>query len=104
MIDGGRLPEAAAAAALLPKTRPADPAAYVHAAALMIKCADASPNSPGGPRGDFLAGAVDILRRAVRANAIRSPSTLDVPDLRPLRKREDFKALRESLAQIPRAG
>ena len=32
LIDVGRLPEAAATAAQLPKTRPTDPAAYVHAA------------------------------------------------------------------------
>ena len=104
LIDVGRLPEAAATAERLPKTRPADPAAYVHAAALLIKCADAAPSSPGGPRADFLARPSDILREAVRSKVIRSPATLDVPDLRPLRDRDDFKALRESLAQCSAHG
>jgi eukaryotic-like serine/threonine-protein kinase len=104
LIALGRFPEAATTAEQLPKTRPADPAAYVHAAALLIKCADGAPSSPGGPRAAFLTQAVDILRQAVRIKAIRSPATLDVPDLRPLRDRDDFKTLRETLAHPPSAG
>ncbi len=91
-------------AAQLPKTRPADPAACVHAAALMIKCADAALSTQGASREDILARAVGILSDAVRSNIIRSPATLDVKDLHPLRDRKDFKTLRESLAKSPRTG
>jgi tetratricopeptide (TPR) repeat protein len=104
LIDVGRLPEAAATAAQVPKTLPADPAAFVHAAVMLIKCADAAASAPGGLREDFLVRAVATLREAVRSNVIRDPATLDVLDLRPLHDRDDFKALRDTLAQSPRTG
>jgi eukaryotic-like serine/threonine-protein kinase len=104
LIEVGRLPEAAATAARLPKTRPNDPAAYVHAAALLIKCADMASNTPGGLREDFLVRAVATLREAVRSNVIQSPAILDLPDLRSLRDRDDFKTLSETLTVSPRSG
>ena len=103
LIDAGRLSDAAETAARITKDLPDDPAAYLHGAALLIKCADASPTTSGGPRDDFLAHAVGILREAVRSHLIRSPATLDLPDLRLLRDRDDFKTLRDSLAP-PRSG
>jgi eukaryotic-like serine/threonine-protein kinase len=104
LIDVGRLQEATAMAAQLPKTRPADPAAYVQSAALMVKCADGVSTTKGTSREEILARAVGILRDAVRSHVIRSPATLDVKDLRLLHDRDDFKALRDSLAQSPRSG
>jgi len=99
LIDLGRLPEAVAAAGQLTATRPADPAAYVHAAALLIRCAGAASSTPEGQKlaEESLARAVGILGDAVRAKLIRSSATLDIPDLRLLQDRDDFKALRDSL-------
>ena len=74
LIDLGRVAEAVAAAGQLPATRPADWAAYLHAAGLLIRCAQAAPNSPEGRQQaeGSLARAVSILREAVRAKLIPS--------------------------------
>jgi serine/threonine protein kinase/tetratricopeptide (TPR) repeat protein len=106
LIEAGRIPDAVATASKIPTTRPADPAAYVRAAALLIACANASPSTELGrlQAEAILAQAVGIVRDAVRARAIRLPATLEAPDLRPLRDRDDFKSLRDSLAQSPHAG
>ena len=107
LIDLGRLAEAVTAAGQLPATRPADPAAYVHAAALLIRCARASPSTPEGQQQaeGSLARAVSILGDAVRAKLIRSSPPLDLPELGPLRNREDFKeALRDTLPKSEHAG
>jgi len=104
--DVGRLADAATTAEQLPATRPTEPAAYVHAATLMIKCADAAPSTPEGRRqaDEFLTRAVGILRAAVRAKVIRFQATLLVPDLHRLHARDDFLTLIDSLAPTPRTG
>jgi serine/threonine protein kinase/tetratricopeptide (TPR) repeat protein len=99
LIELGRIGEAIDAAAQLPVTGPADPPAYLHAVALLIKCARASPSTPEGHQlaETSLARAVSVLAEAVRTKLIRSTATLDLPALAPLRDREDFKRLRKSL-------
>jgi hypothetical protein len=106
LIDLGRVAEAVAAAGQLPATRPADWAAYVHAAGLLIRCAQAAPNSPEGRQQaeGSLARAVSILRDAVRAKLIQSSAPLEFPEFRPLHDRDDFKALRESLPRADHKG
>jgi len=106
LIDLGRLADAIAAAGELPKTRPADWAAYLHAAGLLIRCAQAAPSSPEGRQlaEGSLARAVGILRDAVRAKLIQSSTPLDLPEFRPLQDRDDFKALRDSLPRADHKG
>jgi serine/threonine protein kinase len=106
LIELGRVADAIEAAGRLPATRPLDPAAYVHASALLIRCAQTAPSIPAGQElaEKSLARAVSVLAEAVRAKAIRSPATLDLPVLAPLQKRDDFKALRGSLPQSEQGG
>ena len=87
LIELGRLADAIDAAGQLPVTRPADPAAYVHAAALMVQCARAAPSTsartatcrdkPGASRqhtGRGGAGEGDPLQRHARPPRPRSAS------------------------------
>jgi len=106
LIDLGRLADAVAAAGQLTATRPADPAAYVHAAALLIRCARAAPSTPEGLQlaEASLDRAVSVLGEAVRAKLIRSSATLDIPELRHLQGRDKFKALRDSLPSSDHKG
>jgi serine/threonine protein kinase len=102
LISAGRLVDAQAAAEAVSAAWPTDPWAYLRAAALLIQCAKAAED--GKQQEDNLARAVGVLREAVRTQVIRSRSALDILDLRPLRDRDDFKQLRESLAETVRSG
>jgi serine/threonine protein kinase len=106
LIELGRLDDAIAAAGQLPLTRPADPAAYMHAAALLIRCAQAAPSTPDGQKlaETSLSRAVSVLAEGIRSKAIRSAATLDLPVLAPLQKRADFRALRNALSTSDHTG
>ena len=105
LIAACRLPDAMAAAEQIPAIRPTDPTAYIHASALLVQCASAA--SKAGDRKqeeDNLARAVGVLRNAVRDQVIRTRRSLDRPELAPLRDREDFKKLGNSLVESVRSG
>ncbi len=106
LTDAGRLADAAAAAEQLPAIRPADPSAYYHAAAILVRCAAKSAHTADGQQfaADSLNRAVRILGDAVRAKVIRFRFWLDKDELRPLHDRDDFKKLRDSLAESVRTG
>jgi serine/threonine-protein kinase len=105
LIAAGRIPDAGSVAEQIPAALPADPHTDIHAASLLTRCASAAARAGDGKmREDFLGRAVIVLRKAVGAHVIRSRSMLDLPDLHPLHEREDFKQLRESLAESVRSG
>jgi len=106
LIDAGRLTEAVAAAEQIPAIRPADPSAYVYTAKRLIQCANASANTADGQRfaADSLTRAVGILGDAVRAKVIKFRHSLNDDGLSPLRSRDDFKKLRDSLPESVRTG
>ena len=66
----------------------------------------ATDDTPTGRKQseDCLARAVGVLRKAVQAKVISSPKTLDIKDFDPLRKRDDFIRLRDSLDESPHIG
>jgi serine/threonine protein kinase/tetratricopeptide (TPR) repeat protein len=99
LIAAGRLTDAMAAAEQLPSFHPVEPRFYINAAALLIRCAQAAPDTKDGRRlaEDSLVRAVGVLRKAVQAKVISSKATLDLKDLAPLSGRDDFNRLRESL-------
>ena len=99
LIAAGRIPEAMSAAEEFPTLRPAEAPFYVHAIALLIQCAKASPETVDGRKQaeESLSRAVGIVRNAIRAKVFTRKATLDEKDFDPLRNREDFKALRDSL-------
>ena len=99
LIAAGRLPEAMDAAEDLPSIHPSEPRFYINAAALLIQCAVAAPETEDGRKQSerCLARAVGVLRKAVQAKVISSKGTLDLKDLAPLKNRDDFKRLRDSL-------
>jgi serine/threonine protein kinase/tetratricopeptide (TPR) repeat protein len=102
----GRFPEAIAIAEQLPALRSDDPAFYERAASLLIKCAEATADTPDGrkQKEDCLARAVGVLRKAIESKVIRSKSKLDLPDFAPLRGRDDFKRLLEGAADSDHVG
>jgi tetratricopeptide (TPR) repeat protein len=101
LIAAGRLSDAVAAAEQLPAIWPSDRECVLHAASLLLRCAKAGD---GKMHEDCCDRAVAVLREAVRTGAIRSRSSLDLPVLAPLHERDDFKKLRESLAESIRGG
>jgi eukaryotic-like serine/threonine-protein kinase len=101
LIAAGRLTDAVTAAEQLPAIWPSDRESVLHAAGLLIRCGKAGD---GKGQEDCCARAVGVLREAVRTGVIRSRSTLDLPVLDPLSERDDFKKLRESLAESIRGG
>ncbi len=106
LLGAGRLADAAAEAEDLPKIRPADPGIYAHTAALLVRCALAAPTTPEGQRfaAEQLNRAVEILDGAVRAKIIHFRYWLDKDEFGPLRDRDDFKKLRDSLPESVRTG
>ncbi len=106
LIDAGRLADAQAAAEQLPAIHPTDPKVYLHAATLLIRCANTAANSSEGQKlaEDSLARAVKVLGDAVRDHVIRIRAILDLPDLKPLRDRDDFRRLRDSMPESVRSG
>lgn len=105
-LGAGRLADAAAEAEELPKIRPADPQLYAHTAVLLVRCALAAPTTPEGRSfaAQQLNRAVEILDGAVRAKIIYFRYWLDKDEFGPLRDRDDFKKLRDSLPESVRAG
>jgi eukaryotic-like serine/threonine-protein kinase len=99
LIDSGRVTDAMTAAERLPSFNSNEPRFYVHATALLIECARAAADTADGRKQaeDALARAVGVLRKAVQAKVISSKVTLDLKDFAPLRDRDDFKRLRDSL-------
>jgi serine/threonine protein kinase len=106
LIAAGRLADAADAAERIYNTRPTDLYLYCDAAAFLIKCAEAAPKTTEGRRiaEESLLRAVGVLRTGIRAKAIRSSALLDLRVFDPLRDREDFQKLKESLEQSPATG
>jgi tetratricopeptide (TPR) repeat protein len=101
LIAAGRLADAVTAAEQLPAIAPSDRECVLHAVRLLIRCGKAGD---GKGHEDCCARAVGVLREAVRNGAIRTRSDLDLPILQDLREREDFKKVRESLAESIRSG
>ncbi len=99
MIAAGRLPDAMDAAEDIPSIHPNEPRFYINAAALLIQCGAAAPDTEAGRKlaESGLTRAVAVLRKAVQAKVISSKGTLDLKDLAPLKERDDFKQLRGSL-------
>ena len=105
LISAGRLHDATAAAEQIPSIRPTDPTVYIHAASLLVHCAEeASKAGDRKQEEENLARAVGVLRNAVRDQVIRTRKSLDRPDLARLRDREDFKKLCDSLVESVRSG
>jgi serine/threonine-protein kinase len=106
LIKTGRLAEAQTSAEQIPAITPTDPKAYLHAAAFLIRCANAAANTPEGKQlaEDNLARAVKVLGDAVRDRVIQSRKILDIKDLAPLGDRDDFQKLRNSLNESTRPG
>ena len=96
LIAAGRLGEAVEMAEQLPAIHPGDSAFCFRAVGILIECAKAAPKSEDGRRQaeDCFARAVGVIRKGIEAKLIRSKSELDVPNLEPLRNRDDFKRLR----------
>ena len=103
LVAAGRIEDAAAVAEHLPSSLPADPAVYCRAAALLVDCAATASKSaatqPLAP--SLLSRAVGALRAGVTAKAIRSSKSLELPDLRPLYERDDFKKLKAAPGSTP---
>ncbi len=99
LIDAGRLTDAMVAAEGIPSFHPNEPRFYVYSAAKLITCAQAAADTPEGRKQmeDGLARAVGVLRKAVQTKVISSRTSLDLKDFAPLRERDDFKKLRESV-------
>ncbi|HKI21381.1 MAG TPA: hypothetical protein VKA15_26035, partial [Isosphaeraceae bacterium] len=106
LIGADRLTDAVAAAEQIPALRPDDPNGDVVAAALLVRCALAAAQTHDGQRfaADTLNRAVGILSNGVRAKRIRDRHRLDNQGLAPLRDRDDFKTLRDSLPESVRTG
>jgi len=106
LIEAGRLSDAVAVADQMPETRPTDPGVYAHTAALFVRCARAAPKTPEGERfaAEQLDRAIEILSGAVRAKVIRSRHWFENDVFDPLRDRDDFKKLRDSLPESVRTG
>jgi eukaryotic-like serine/threonine-protein kinase len=99
LIGARRIPDAIATAEQLPTLHPVDAGFYVHAVGVLIQCAQATADTADGRKQaeDCLARAVGVLRKAVQSKVISSKTKLDLPDFHPLRDRDDFKRLRDSL-------
>jgi tetratricopeptide (TPR) repeat protein len=99
LIAAGQIDGAMDAAEELPAIRPSDHALYISAVDYLIRCANTMPaTSDGGKKAEAcLARAVDLLRKAVQNKAIRLKRTLEEKPLLPLRERDDFKKLLNSL-------
>ena len=99
LIAAGRLADAMNAVEQIPTLFPQNLNAYLLAVGLLIECAKASPDTPDGRKqaDAILARAVGIVRNAIQAKAITRKATLDEKVFHPLRSREDFKRLGESL-------
>ena len=87
-IDG-----AAEAAEQLPRLLPDRSRSYVWGATLLVKCAQAS----GDQGGNYFDRAVKVLKKGVEDAVIRQAVDLDNRDLDPLKSRDDFQKLRQSL-------
>jgi hypothetical protein len=60
---------------------------------LLVKCAQAS----GEQGGDYFDRAVNVLKKGVADAIIREAADLDSRTLDPLKSRDDFQRLRQSL-------
>ncbi len=103
----GRFPKAIAVAEQVPELRSSDPTFYVHAVGLLIKCAEATADTPDGrtQKEDCLARAVGIIRKAIESKVIRSKSKLrKFQDFAPLRNRDDFRRLPVPAADAEHVG
>jgi tetratricopeptide (TPR) repeat protein len=92
------LDRAADAAEELPRIDPRRAKSYPQAAMYLTRCAQRSKDK--GP--DYGRRAVEVLRKAVQNNRAPSRKMLENDVFKPLRNREDFQRLLESLAP-PRA-
>jgi tetratricopeptide (TPR) repeat protein/tRNA A-37 threonylcarbamoyl transferase component Bud32 len=106
LIDAGRLADAQAGANRLHETRPDRLESYVHAAALLSRCAGAAPVTTDGATlaESCRVSAVAILNKAHQQKLLRSPAPLSGPAFESLREREDFRKLLQSVAEPARQG
>ena len=104
LIQLGEHAEAAEAAEQVPGVRPEALEQHLRAAALLTKCvglASADRHLADAKRHvlekKYAYRAVKILRIAVQQGLLKDVRGLDLEDFDPLRERDDFKALRETL-------
>ena len=110
-IQLGEHAEAAEAAEQVPGVRPEALEQHLRAAALLTKCvglASADRHLADAKRRDlekkYAYRAVKILRSAVQQGLLKDVRGLDLEDFDPLRERDDFKALRETLETRAKVG
>jgi hypothetical protein len=95
----GETAMAAKAAEELPRLLPQNLKSYYIAASLLTKCQKASKDKGQ----DYGLRAVRVLRQAAENRLINDSKGLDFPDFAPLKERDDFRRLRQSL-EPSRAG
>ena len=95
----------------MPGVRPEALEQHLRAAALLTKCvglASADRHLADAKRRDlekkYAYRAVKILRSAVHQGLLKDVRGLDLEDFDPLRERDDFKALRETLETRAKVG
>jgi tetratricopeptide (TPR) repeat protein len=110
-IQLGEHAEAAEAAEQVPGIRPEALEQHLRAAALLTECvglASADCHLTDSKRHDletkYAYRAVKLLRNAVHQGLLKDVRSLDLPDFAPLRERDDFKALRETLETRAKVG
>jgi serine/threonine-protein kinase len=111
LVQLGEHGEAAEAAEQVPGVRPEALEQHLRAAALLTKCvglASADRHLADAKRRDlekkYAYRAVKILRSAVQQGLLKDVRGLDQEDFDPLRERDDFKALRETLETRAKVG
>jgi eukaryotic-like serine/threonine-protein kinase len=95
---------AAKTAEELPKILPDDLSEYLRAAAFLVESADSASSDPvltDARRKEvaesYAVRAVGLLRQAADRRLLADPDALRIKELAPLRSREDFERLRQSL-------
>ena len=85
--------DAANSAEQLPRVLPDRVSSYVRAATFLVRCAHAA----GDQGGNYFDRAVKVLKKGVEDSVIREAVDLDNRTLDPLKSRDDFQRLRQSL-------
>jgi serine/threonine-protein kinase len=113
LLRAGAHAQAADAAAELPRIIPYGPREYLRAAAFLAQCSSSaasdsklSESERPARAGVYARRAVELLRQGAMGGWINDPQELSIPELNPLRPRDDFQELKRQIdgRSSPRSG
>ena len=111
LLRAGSHKRAASTAEELPRVLPGELSEYLRAAAFLVESGVSVSSDPvltDARRKEvaesYAVRAVGLLRRAADRRILTDPGALRIKELAPLRSREDFEQLHQSLLDRPKAG